>query len=305
MNQKQNLWILGSGVLYAAFFQLLSVLPPPFLLIPFFLPIFFYAAAFLGGLRSVYCAIAPSLAVLVLTQNPLSQIILTCLFSFLTAFLVGYVLDKRKKEFLKEGKYNQWTVHHALIFITGAQIFMLFLGFMIPNFSQFLLENFSKVQKVFEGDLPVNLDKVWTQLIFSITFAYNLVNVFYIIAAKKIVEKFGKKHSLHESDKGVDSRADLPFLFFLTTFLGLEMAHVDFFYRAMFLCFSCIAALPVIFVGIRSFKKIGQTLGFKTQMVNFILCLLFFLVQGALIIVLLGLMECCCNISRYIRQKKD
>jgi hypothetical protein len=304
MNQKQNFWILGSGVLYAAFFQLLSILPTPFLLIAFFLPIFFYAAAFLGGLRSVCLAIGPSLAILVLTQNPLSQIIFTCLFSFLTALLVGYVLDKRKKEFLKEGKYTQWTAHHALIFISSVQIFMLFLGFMIPNFSEFLLENFSKVQNVFEGKLPVNPNQVWPQIIFSITCSYNLLNVFYITVAKKIVEKFTKKYSFHESDKCVDLRADLPFLFFLTIFLALELASADVFYRAMALCFSCIAVLPVIFVGVQSFKKIGLMLGFKRQMVNFILYLLFFLVQGAVIIVLLGLMECC-NISRYLRQKKD
>jgi hypothetical protein len=305
MNPKQNLLILGSGVLYAAFFQCLSLLPTPFLSIVFFLPLFFYSSAFLGGLVSVICAILPSLMVALLANHPVPQILFSFIFSFLTPLLLGFVIDKRKIEFLKYEEYREWTVHKAILFISLIHIFMLFIVFMIPEFSAFLSDNMAKIQNMLEGQLTIESEKNWMQLVFSVTGAYSMLNIFYAIIAKKIVEKFKNIQFLHPSDKCADLRSDLPFLFFLTAFLGLDIGGADVFYKAIVLSFACISMVPLLFVGILSFKKIGQMLEFKPQTVNFILCLLFFLVQGALIIVLLGLMECSCNISCYLRQKKD
>lgn len=305
MNQKQNILILGSGVLYAAFFQFLPLLPTPFLPIAFFLPVFFYAAAFLGGVGSVVCAILPHLIVLLINQQSLSELIFSFLFSMLTPLLLGYVVDKRNLNSLKSKIYPKWTIHHGLIFVVSIQILTLFTAFIMFDFSGLIEENFLKIQHALNGQLSLQSEKIWPQLVFSISTAYNLLNIFYACLAKKIIEKIKNTHFIYHYDKHLDLRADLPFLFFLAIYLGLSIWGVDVFYKAVALSFTCLSVWPVILVGIFSFKKIGHKFGLKSQTLNFILFLLFFLVQLMIIIVLLGLMECSCNISRLVRQKKD
>lgn len=302
---KTDVLILLSGVLYAAFFQFLDSTPSVLVLFSFFLPVLFYTAAFLRGHSGVLIAGLP-FVFLQAQKGTFAEVIYFFLFTLCIPFLWGYVLSKRQKEMEAHNCYKKWHLHNSLTFMVVSFLFIFSVSMLYGDFSSHVLENSHKILSVFQKQMHTLHFADLFQLIFSITLSFCAMAVFYGFLGRKVSSKITRKKFvlLGQGDRAINLQVDVIFWFFLTLYLFLNIYPEAMFLKIMMLVGLCFSSVPVLYVGVVAIKQISQQLQVSKAMMNFMILFLFFLVQATMIVVLLGLMECFCHISRFVRIKK-